>query len=172
MLEYFERDFERRTLLVNLSFSIFQTLFVKLPIKCPNKKLLLLRTASNLKYTAHNKSDATLLRTVRLSFFISRYLCHLIVSYAFVSTAKPKISLDRQVGANSVTLTCTATGNPTPRVAWHTRNEQGDFVPLEEWSTHTSVIKIEKSEDSHGAYWCVANNTEGHDMAQLCKYMS
>ena len=69
---------------------------------------------------------------------------------------------------NTVELVCSATGNPTPMVSWQKEAErEGSFVSLPgkdgQWVLRSSVIKVQLSEDTYGAYRCVANNSQGSD---------
>ena len=69
---------------------------------------------------------------------------------------------------DKVKLVCSATGNPTPTVSWQKEAErEGSFVPLPgkdgQWVLRSSVINVKLSEDTYGAYRCVANNSQGSD---------
>ena len=63
---------------------------------------------------------------------------------------------------NVIQLSCTATGNPPPAVAWQKKDSDGQFVPLPgkdgQWELVQKVIEVEQSDET---YRCVANNTQG-----------
>ena len=76
-----------------------------------------------------------------------------------VNTSSPDIETGPQtifaVLYQAVTLTCIATGNPQPTIAWY---RDGSEIPGE-GSPFLVIEEVELSD--RGVYWCTAVNTEG-----------
>ena len=83
---------------------------------------------------------------------------------------KPRASVTPYQNGNTLTLTCSATGNPVPVAYWEKDIGDGQFVPLEGSGDNRhlgqNVIEVELSEETYGTtYRCVANNTQDYHTA-------
>jgi len=60
-----------------------------------------------------------------------------------------------------MTLSCHATGKPTPNITW---SKQGN----KEWNHTGTLLPLKNiSRDQHGDYWCTAENNAGHVSASV-----
>ena len=80
---------------------------------------------------------------------------------------KPRASVTPYEHGSTLTLACSATGNPVPVAYWEKDIGDGQFVPLEGSGDNRhlgqNVIEVELSEETYGTtYRCVANNTQDY----------